>query len=247
MKRSIVAILCAAACVITSSAALAQTASAPGQPSKTGQKAPETKPAPAKPASGDAPKADPKADPSAEAAMEAMAKPGPFHERLKSFEGEWQSVSTTYEADGSTKTSEGTITNKMVMGDRFIRTEYSGRMEGKFATGWGLTGFNNASQKFESVWADTMGTSMTFMTGAATKADAKSYSVTGDVANPAGAGTLKMRQLTHFPVDNAYTMEFFITVGKDEVKIYEIRLTKGAKKDPKSAIKDAIDKTAPKK
>jgi Protein of unknown function (DUF1579) len=231
------------------------------QPAKPDPKMAEPKmadPKMTKPEMADPKKAEPKKDAAPaggapdmkamEKAWEEAAKKGPQHEMLAKFEGEWNTVMTSYEMDGSKKTDEGHVTNKMVMGERFLKTDYSGKMMGKFAAGWGLMGYNNVTEKFESVWADSMGTGMSWTSGTASK-DGKSVTLTGEMADPTSKTPMKMREIMYAPTGDTYKMEMYGTMMGKEMKMMDLVFTKGSKKDmkdAKEAMKDAAKEGAEK-
>jgi hypothetical protein len=64
--------------------------------------------------------------------------------------------------------SEGTMTNEMILGDRFLRSSYAGAgpMGGEFG-GMALDGYNRIEKKYVGIWVDTMSTSMMVFEGTA--------------------------------------------------------------------------------
>ena len=96
-----------------------------------------------------------------EAMMKAymeVIKPGQAHQMLASLEGKWDYVMHSYEDPDNPMEIKGTSSMTMVMGGRYLMQETEGAMMGMAFTGMGVTGFNNATKKFESIWYDNMGT-----------------------------------------------------------------------------------------
>lgn len=230
-KRYVSCLLALSTSMMLASAALAQAPAAPSAPSK-----------PATPAATPAAPATP-AKPASPAAEMPEDKPGPMHEWLKHFEGEWSCVTKEFdpmsgkEAGGGT----GTMTTKLAMGGRFLVNEYDGRWDGKFFRGMGTTGYNNALKRFESTWVDSMGTQTMFMTGTADAAG-KVLTCTGDMIDPMSGQKITMKEVTTITAKDAHRQDFYITMNGKELKVMEIVSTKG-----KAAKKDEMKKEDGKK
>jgi hypothetical protein len=144
---------------------------------------------------------DAKAD---EAAMMAeymkAAAPGPEHARLKEFAGDWDAVVKSFNPDGSPgSTSKGVMHAKMVLGDRFLQSNYEGEMEmapgAKMQfTGVGLSGYDKGKKKYTGVWMDTMSTAMMITEGTA---DATG-TITGEgsVTDPLTGKAMKVKDIS---------------------------------------------------
>ncbi len=152
--------------------------------------------------------------------------PGPEHKLLEQLAGTWQSTVKEFGPDGTASDAgTGEMTCSMTLGGRFLKQEFDGRYHGKFFRGSGMMGYNSTEKRWESNWADTMGTAMMFMTG---KADAagKVFTMTGESADPSGK---KMTVKTVITVTGADTHkeEMFMVDGGKDIKMMEITYTKG--------------------
>jgi len=93
--------------------------------------------------------------------MQAAGAPGPGHQALEAFVGNWKAEVTCWmEPDGPPNKSQGTSKTQWIFGKRFLEEEFHGEMMGKSFTGCCLLGFDNTKQKFNCVWIDDMSTGM---------------------------------------------------------------------------------------
>lgn len=230
MNRLALAVLCSSlACP-----ALAQSATpAPAQPAAPTQPAqPAAKPA-AKPAANPtAVKTQPAAkepakplSPEAQAQLDAMTKagePGAQHKHIEQFAGQWYTLVKQFSPDGAVQSEDkGSTVCKMVMGGRFLQSEYEGRFMGSPTRGGGLMGFNNAERRVESTWAESLGTGISYMTGSF-DAEGKVLTLSSEYTGPDGAkGTIK--QVTRWTGKDTYTTEFTDAKG---VKLMQIEYTR---------------------
>ncbi len=90
-----------------------------------------------------------------------VATPGASHKVLEPMAGAWTYTSKWWEAaDAKPDESTGKSTMKMILGGRYLQQEYTGKAMGMPFMGMGLTGFNNISGKYETLFIDNMGTAM---------------------------------------------------------------------------------------
>ena len=93
--------------------------------------------------------------------MEAAATPGPAHNALEVFVGNWKAeVKCWMEPGGPPNVSQATAKTAWIMNGRFVQEEFHGEMMGKAFHGRSLMGFDNTKQKFNSVWVSDVQTSM---------------------------------------------------------------------------------------
>ena len=98
------------------------------------------------------------------AAYEAKSGPGEGQKFLEKFVGEWTAVKTFHRGDKPSST-EGTCTQTMMHGGRFLRSDFVfGTGDGK-TTGMGLIGYEPSTGLFSSVWTDSRATRMSFRQG----------------------------------------------------------------------------------
>ena len=132
--------------------------------------------------------AKPAADASKEAAMKEVMQrgsPGEAHKALEPLVGNWTYTATMWmAADGQPETMSGTATNSLIYGGRFLKQETRGTMEGYPPfEGLGFTGYDNIRKEYQTVWLDSMSTSVMVATGQYDPA-AKKFSSQGDFSCP---------------------------------------------------------------
>lgn len=93
--------------------------------------------------------------------------PGKMHEHLLKGTGQWTGKSTMWMGPGAEPiTSECTSTVTPIMDGRYIKYEMKGDMPGMGPyNGFGLYGYDNVSQEFNSTWIDNHSTGMMRGTG----------------------------------------------------------------------------------
>ncbi len=182
--------------------------------------------------------ATPAAGEAAKKAMEDAAKVGPNHKLLEWFEGEWQ-VEVKDLTPGQESTDKGVMTGKMAYGGRFLQNDYDGRFHGKFFRGGGMMGYNNNTKKFESTWADSRDTAISFMTGTIS-ADNKVLTFIGETIDPTSGKKAVTKEIDRITGKDTYTGEFYV----GDMKIMELSYVRGKTADKKD---DSTEKKADKK
>jgi hypothetical protein len=218
-------------------AASPKPATPPAASPKPAPGAHETKPAgePGKPAAAD--KA-PAGQPSPEDMQEMMAMwmklaaPSEGHKRLEPMVGKWDAVVKVYMGgpDAPASESKGEAESEWILGGRFVLSKYKGTvsMGGPPMPfeGTGMLGYDNYRQMYVGNWADSMGTPMLFMTGAASQ-DGTTVTMYGEMDEP----TMKIigrmvKYVTRFIDKDKYVWEMYdLHVGPD-YKVMEITYTR---------------------
>ncbi|MDB5210043.1 MAG: hypothetical protein JWQ30_870, partial [Sediminibacterium sp.] len=95
-------------------------------------------------------------------AMKTMMEagtPGKEQAMLAKSNGVWKAETTMWMSpDAPPMKSNGTATNKMIMGGRYQQMAFKGDMMGQPFEGLGTTGYDNARKVWTSTWIDNMGT-----------------------------------------------------------------------------------------
>lgn len=95
------------------------------------------------------------------AAMEKYAVPGPEHEFLKKFVGEWELTTKFFMAPDAPPTEgTGTATFEMILDGRWVKQTAAADFMGSTMHGFGYTGYDRFKQQYISTWMDNMSTSM---------------------------------------------------------------------------------------
>lgn len=163
-------------------------------------------------ANADKSKAAPAGAPDEKAMMEAMAKastPGDQHKKLAAMAGTWDVKLKMWMKPGEPPTeSTGTATRSSVLGGRYLEEKFDGTFMGQPFQGQGLFGYDNVTKKYVSTWADTAGTGIMKMTGAADKAG-KSITLRGSMVDPMTNKSSAMREKLTMNDDDHETFEMW--------------------------------------
>lgn len=132
--------------------------------------------------------------------MEKMMKlgmPGPEHEYLKALEGKWDAVvKMRMGPDAPWDESKGVMTNKMIMGGRWLQMDFNGMSMGQPFNGTGYMGYDNVMKKYVATWMDSQMTGMMVTYGAADSAH-RSFTMEGEMPDPMAGGKMsKYRTVT---------------------------------------------------
>jgi hypothetical protein len=169
-----------------------------------------------------------------EADMQACmiaATPGPMHAYLVESVGVWAGKTTMWMGPGTEPMkSECTSTITAMMDGRFTRCEVSGDMPGMGPfNGFGVYGFDNVGQKFQSTWFDNCGTGMMVGTGELSS-DHTTMTWTFTYNCPVAKKTTVMREVERRTGKDSMTLEMFGSDPKTgkEYKMMQIDFTRKA-------------------
>ncbi|MCC6358008.1 MAG: DUF1579 family protein [Phycisphaerales bacterium] len=106
------------------------------------------------------------AAPATRPAAQASTRPGEAHARLARRVGKYE-TSIVYKPKAPTGdiTTSGEAELRMSLDGRFLIDENSGVLLGRNFTGLRMTGYNNATGKYEAAWADTNSTGLVRLLG----------------------------------------------------------------------------------
>ena len=138
------------------------------------------------------------------------ATPSEGHKIFESLAGRWKHTIRWWTAPNTDpEISEGTNTNTLILGGRYLEQEAQGTAMGQSFEGRGISGFDNLTHEYQSVWIDNMGTGMMNSVG---KYDAPTKTlteqgtmddcVTGDSKSP-------FRSVMKWADDKHYTYEMY--------------------------------------
>jgi hypothetical protein len=136
----------------------------------------------------------------------APPKPGPEHELLKKFEGNWDAT-----VSFMGKESKGSATYKIDLGGFWLFEDFKGTFEGQKFEGRGTLGYDPLKKKYVATWVDSMMPSLLVMEGALDK-DGKTFTETGEGPGPDGKLT-KMKNVYEFKDKD--TIVFTMYMGQD--------------------------------
>lgn len=157
-------------------------------------------------------------------AMAAMATPGPNHAWMGFMVGSWDVAAKLWMGPGEPQVSTATMESYWVMGRRYVRSNYIGHMGEDTFSGEATMGFNNAAERYETSWMDTMSTGISRSLGSR---EGDTIEVKGIDVNPAMGGEIPFRTVYTKKSDDQYMMESFWTFpGMGEVKGMELTFTR---------------------
>jgi len=104
--------------------------------------------------------------------------------------------------------SESKVVNKMILGGRFLQTTITGIMMGMDFEGFALFGFDNTSEKYQSIWADNFGT---LMINAEGTGDLEKNTITtlSEFTDPMSGQPAKMKSIYHIESATQYTLVMY--------------------------------------
>ncbi len=136
------------------------------------------------------------AQPEGEMGMDAMMKmmqkaatPGKHHAKLAANAGDWKAHTKFSMGPGEASEGEGVMSLETILGGRFTLGRYTGGFAGMDFEGVSITGYDNAKKQYVSVWADSFGTSILYMTG---NMEGDELVLTGMAAGPMGEHEMKI-------------------------------------------------------
>jgi hypothetical protein len=145
--------------------------------------------------------------------------------------GDWYYKAAVWAVPGAEpRWTTGTITNQMVMENRFLSSKVGGFLDlgGQkvLLTGQGFLGYDNAKKSFTSVWIDTMTTGTMIGAGQYDKKD-NAIKETGQFTNPLTGREEGFRSELKFTDEENYKRTIFV-IGKSgkESKLMEFDYSK---------------------
>jgi hypothetical protein len=167
---------------------------------------------------------DPAAMKEMEQMMEQLARPGEPHRWLARAQGGWAVSGHFLEPNGVKAPICGTACFRMIQGGRWQEQVISTTMKGKRYEGRGLTGYDNAKQRFENVWLDTMSTGHSVAYGQRS-ADGNTLTLSGEWEMPGGM-KLPFKYVSTYVNANHMTFRMYMTMEGKEALMGEIHYTR---------------------
>lgn len=134
------------------------------------------------------------------------AEPGEMHARLMADVGSWTGTSRSWPSPGAEPMDVPTeLTTRPILGGRFIETVLDAEIPGLgHYDGMLVTGYDNAAGEFQSIWIDSVGTTM--MTGSGELSDdGRSIGIEFTYFCPVRMRPTRMRQVITQDSDNQRT------------------------------------------
>jgi hypothetical protein len=157
----------------------------------------------------------------------SLSKPGASHQLLDVFAGAWD-VKITFWSDpkAAPQDSHGSSQLTWILGDRFLKEDFSGDVLGEGYQGLGLMGYDAASRRFTTVWLDSLNTAIAVQKGSYLP-DSNSFELTGEVYDPLLGRTKTTQTQIHITSKDTYTVTMIDTAPNGrEFKSLEIVYTR---------------------
>ena len=77
--------------------------------------------------------------------------PGPAQQSLAKMAGAWKAEVTIFDSSGKEMKSDGTADYEMILGGRYLKSNFKGTMMGMPMEGMGLDAYDNATKEYISV------------------------------------------------------------------------------------------------
>ncbi|MCA9055869.1 MAG: DUF1579 domain-containing protein [Planctomycetaceae bacterium] len=172
--------------------------------------------------------ADPPAAAPDQAAVQEMmmklAQPGPQHEQFKGLVGEWTCIGRSYEQNPEEPLEwKGTAEFSLLLGGRYLQQDFRGEMPGFKFEGRGITGYDNAQQKYVGTWMDTMSTGIMSTAG---EFDPATNTMTEHAVSHTPAGEMKLVMTTIHKSDDAFLFTMSLDTPAGPHKMMEIDYTR---------------------
>lgn len=158
---------------------------------------------------------------------EEAGRPGPGHQALEHYVGDWKAeVKCWMEPGGPANVSQGTAKVNWVMNGRFLEEDFRGEMMGKPFRGRTVTGFDNVTQIYRSVWISDMQTSMFVSEGRAENGN-KVLTLRGTTSCPIKErGDIPMKLVLRVLGPDKHIFEMFDESQGPNAKTMEITYTR---------------------
>jgi len=153
--------------------------------------------------------------------MEYMT-PGPMHEMLAKSVGDWKTINKFWmDPAGDPMIVEGTGKTEMILGGRYQKSIHKSTMMGMETEGISITGYDNATQEFTSIWIDNIGTGTAITKG---KYDESTNSILmeGSMVDPMTKQEMEIREVLTFVDDDHHLLVMYIVSNGKEFKSMEI-------------------------
>lgn len=159
--------------------------------------------------------------------MEKYATPGEHHKHLEMLAGKWSTTSQFWPLPGAPMMeSTGKAEHKMVLGGRYLQTNYEGEFAGAPFAGTGMVAYDRYKQQYVETWGDTMGT-MVLISEGTCGGDGKVRIMQAEFDDPMTKRRATMRSVYLIQDADHYSLEMY-GPGPDgrEYKIFVIQHTR---------------------
>ena len=150
--------------------------------------------------------------------------PGTVHQSFAKMTGNWTAVITNY-MNGQEMKSDGTASYEMILGGRYLKSTFKSSVMGMPMEGFGVDGYDNATQEYLSAWMDNFGTGIMYLKGKMDEAT-KSVIYNGTSVDPITGKDIPVKTITKNIDDDHSTMEMYMITDGKEVKSMHVEYTR---------------------
>jgi hypothetical protein len=159
--------------------------------------------------------------------VEKLMKPGPFHEQLKDFVGNWTAdIKMWMDPKSPPIVSKGQADFKLIFEGRFLYGNFLGEFMGAPFKGINIMGYDNVKKEFFSIWMDNSTTGFISSAGTYDPVE-KKYHFHAETLDPYSGQAVEMREEAYFASKDEYIS---VTYAKpkegEEFKNMEIKYTR---------------------
>lgn len=157
-----------------------------------------------------------------------VAEPGLEHRLLTPLEGEFTARVQAWREPGSEpEHSQGRMSNRWILGGRFLQGTYRGTLMGQPFDGVSLLGYDKARERFVGVWMDSMSTLLMPISEGASSKKGKVITLERTWFNPMMRAEATMREVTTIHSHDQHTFEIYeIGPEGEQRKTLEILYTR---------------------
>ncbi|MFN8390783.1 MAG: DUF1579 domain-containing protein [Bdellovibrionota bacterium] len=144
------------------------------------------------------------------AKVKAFGTPGKEHEALQPLVGKWTTESKMWmDPSKEPEVSKGTASSEWILGKRFVKQDFSGKLFGKPFQGIGILGYDNLKKTYVSTWIDTMSTGL--MVGEGAIQGSSNLEMTNKFSCPLTGGERTARLVTRIVSKDSHVLEMYDT------------------------------------
>ena len=152
--------------------------------------------------------------------------PGSVHQMMAESSGEWNSSVTMWmDPAQPPQKIDGSCTNEMIMGGRYLKSSQKSSMMGMPFEGLMLLGYDNAKKEFTEVWYDNFGTGTSIFTGKYNDQDSTLH-LSGTMVDASTGKEIQCREDMKFIDKDNQIMTMYVMQDGKEVKNMEQILTR---------------------
>ncbi len=145
----------------------------------------------------------------------AAVKLGPEHRQLAARAGVWDvACSFWMKPDEPVAETKGAMTYAVIFDGKYLQGEFTATMMGKPFIGHSIDGFDPVAKQYQSIWYDTMGTSIVSLSGPSVD-HGKTVTYAGEMTCPIN-GHVQLRHVeTHQSNDQFSVLAYQVKDGKE--------------------------------